>query len=153
MTLMFAFAGTLAVRATGIISFNLASPTSQNNLDPGDYAGAPDVRTNNWNNLVADGNGSQDNITLSAGGVMDAAGNVVNGMSVVFHPAGKGGGMVNYGNSGGANDAKMFQDYDDAFGGNSYANYGYIDITGIPYAHYQIYCYYEPDSPCVAVSC
>ena len=128
-----------------VISFDLVSPTSGNALNPGDYAGAPGVRTNNWNNLVADANGSEDNISLPAGSVMDAAGNSVGVMSVTFHPTANGGGVVNYGSTGSGNDAKLFSDYDDAFGGNSFSNFGYIDIANIPFASYQVYCYYEPD--------
>ncbi len=132
--------------AGNIIGLNIASPTSQNYLYPADLAGAPGARTNNWNNLVADANGSVNDITLPAGSVMDSSGVIVGGLSAVFHPLSTGGNVVNYGYSGGTNDPKMFLDYDDAFGGNSFANYGYLDLTGIPYAHYKIYCYYEPDN-------
>jgi hypothetical protein len=144
LTLTLACAGAFTVSAGGIISFNVASPTSQNHMYPGDYAGPAAARANNWNNLTADGNGSSDNITLPAGSVMDSSGNTVSGMKVVLHPSG--GGVVNYGNSGGTNDPKMFLDYNDCFGCNSFANYGYIDLTNIPYAKYNIYCYAATDN-------
>ena len=145
-TLMLACVGAFSVSAGGIISFNVASSGSQNYMYPGDDAGAPGARANNWDNLVADANGSADDISLSAGSVMDSSGNVVVGMRVLLHPSSAGGGVVNYGNSGGTNDPKMFLDYDDGFGGNSFANYGYIDVTNIPYARYSIYCYAATDN-------
>jgi len=132
--------------AAGIISFDLVSPTSGNALNSGDYAGAPSVRTNNWNNLVADANNSEDDISLPLGSVIDSAGNLISGMSVRFHPVSTGGGVVNYGSTGSGNDTKLFSDYDDAQGGDSFANYGYIDLANVPFASYTIYCYYEPDS-------
>lgn len=145
-TLMLACVGAFSVSAGGIISFNVASPASQDYMYPGDFAGAPGARANNWNELVADANGSADDISLSAGSVMDSSGNVVGGMGVLLHPSNAGGGVVNYGNSGGTNDPKMFLDYDDCFGCNSFANFGYIDVTNIPYARYSIYCYAATDN-------
>jgi hypothetical protein len=145
-TLTLAFSGAFTVSAGGIISFHVASPASQNYMYSGDYAGAFGARAKNWNDLVADANGSADEISLSAGSVMDSSGNVVVGMKVLLHPSSAGGGVVNYANSGGTNDPKMFLDYDDCFGGNSFANFGYIEVTNIPYASYSIYCYAATDN-------
>ena len=132
----------------GIISFNICSPqnSSQDFLDAGDYAGAPGARTNNWNNLVADANWSSDDITLSSGTVSNSAGGIVPGMSVTFHPAGNGGGVGTYSGGGNTNDTKMFVDYNDAFNCSGFSQYGYLDLTGIPYAQYTIYCYAATDN-------
>ena len=129
-----------------VIGLNLDSPTSQNYLYPADLAGAPGARVGNWNNLVAGANGSTADITLPSGSVINSSGGVVSGMSVVFHPDPNGGAVVNYGGSGGTNDPKMFLDYDDCFGGDSFTNYDYIDLTNIPYARYSIYCYAATDN-------
>ena len=40
----------------------------------------------------------------------------------------------------------MFVDYNDAFNCSGFSQYGYLDITGIPFAKYQIYCYAATDN-------
>jgi hypothetical protein len=136
-----------AIRAVDIISFNIASPknSNQNYMYPGDFAGASGARTNNWNNLLASADGSAANITLAAGAVNDSAGNILTDMSVIFHPGSSGGGVYNR-TSGGTNDGKMFGDVSDTYNCSGFSQYGYIDITNIPYANYNIYCYFRPDN-------
>ena len=136
-----------ATCAADIISFNIASPknSNQNFMYAGDLAGAPGARTNNWNNLLASADGSAANISLGAGTVNDSAGNIIADMSIVFHPCSSGGGVFNR-TAGGTNDGKMFGDVSDTFNCSGFSQYGYIDITNIPYANYNIYCYFRPDN-------
>jgi hypothetical protein len=131
-----------------IIGFNVCSPqnSSQDYLTGGDYAGAPGARTNNWNNLVASGNWSSGDITLSGGSVINSSGSLVPGLSATFHPAGNGGGVGTYSGGGNTNDTKMFVDYNDAFNCSGFSQYGYLDVTGIPFAKYKIYCYAATDN-------
>lgn len=131
----------------GIISFNIADPknSNENVLNAADYAGAPGARTNNWNNLVASSDGSSADITLSSGSVKDASGSTVNGLSVTLHPASNGGGVINYAGSGGSNDRKLYLDYNDCYGESGFSQYGYLDLGGIPYTNYTIYCYASTD--------
>jgi hypothetical protein len=65
-------------------------------------------------------------------------------MGAVIHTTQNGGGYFNRGN-GVANDGKMFMDVDDVFEATGFASYGYLDLTNIPYARYDIYCYFRPD--------
>lgn len=134
--------------AIDIISFSIASPknSNQNFMRGVDFAGAPGARTNNWNNLLATADGSAANIAMADGSVSNSAGNIVSGMSVVLHPVSTGGGGVFNRGNGVTNDTRMFTDVADIYGGNSFANYGYIDITNIPYASYNVYCYFLPDN-------
>jgi alpha-D-xyloside xylohydrolase len=145
---LLAGATTSSSNSPGIISFNVCSPqnSSQDYLTGGDYAGAPGVRTNNWNNLVAGGNWSGANITMSSGSVSNSAGSIVSGLSATFHPAGNGGGVGTYSGGGNTNDTKMFVDYNDAFNCSGFSQYGYLDLTGIPFTSYQIYCYAATDN-------
>lgn len=136
------------VQAVDIISFKVESPknTDQNFMFGGDYAGAPGVRTNNWNNLhsLVDANTTTP-IIMANGSVSNSAGNIVSGMSVIFQPNFSGGGIFNR-TAGGTNDGKMFADVADTFNCSGFSQYGYIDITNIPYASYNIYCYFRPDN-------
>ena len=136
------------VQAADIISFSVTSPknSNQNFIRGVDFAGAPGARTNNWNNLLASADGSAANITMADGSVSNSAGNIVSGMSVVLHPVSTGGGGVFNRGNGVTNDTRMFTDVADIYGGNNFANYGYIDITNIPYASYNVYCYFLPDN-------
>jgi prepilin-type processing-associated H-X9-DG protein len=144
---LLAIGAAATVRAADIISFSVASPknTSQNFMRGVDFAGAPGARTNNWNNLLASADGSAANITMADGSVSNSAGNIVGGLAVTFHPGGTGGGVFNRGN-GVTNDTRMFMDVEDMYGANSFSGYGYIDITNIPYASYNVYCYFLPDN-------
>ena len=144
--LMLVSVGAFKAQAVDEISFNISSPKYPNLMTAGDYAGAPGARTNNWNNLLASADGSAANITLADGSVSNSAGNIVNGMSVVFHPTSSGGGIFNRGSGSFTNDSKMYIDVDDAYGCSGFSQYGYIDITNIPYANYNIYCYFRPDN-------
>ncbi len=132
--------------AADIVGFSISSPKYQNLMSAGDFAGAPGAWTNNWNNLLASSDGSGADITLADGSVSNSAGNIINGMSVVFHPTGSGGGIYNRGSGTFTNDQKMYIDVDDAYGCSGFSQYGYIDITNIPYANYNIYCYFRPDN-------
>jgi hypothetical protein len=137
-----------AVHAASIIGFKIESPknSDQNYMFAGDYAGAPGVRTNNWNNLhsLVDANTTAQ-IIMPDGSVSNSAGSIVSGMAVVFQPNLAGGGIFNR-TAGGTNDGKMFADVADTFNCSGFSQYGYIDITNIPYASYQIYCYFRPDN-------
>jgi hypothetical protein len=136
------------VSAGEIISFKVESPknTDQNFMYAGDYAGAPGVRTNNWNNLhsLVDGSTSAQ-IAMAAGAVSNSAGTIVSGMSVVFQPC-LVPGAINNRTAGGTNDGKMFADVADTYNCSGFSQFGYIDITNIPYASYNIYCYFRPDN-------
>jgi hypothetical protein len=140
--------GASSASAIDIIGFKIESPknTDQNFMFGGDYAGAPGVRTNNWNNLhsLVDANTTTP-ITMASGSVSNSAGNVVSGISVIFQPNFGGGGIFNR-TAGGTNDGKMFADVADTYNCSGFSQYGYIDITNIPYASYNIYCYFRPDN-------
>jgi hypothetical protein len=146
VTLLLAFAGAFSVRAQESISFNISSPKYSNLMSAADLAGAPGARTNNWNNMLATADGSAADITLTDGSVIDAAGNLVSGMSVVFHPTSSGGGVYNRGSGTFTNDQKMYIDVVDAYGCSGFSQFGYIDITNVPYANYNVYCYFRPDT-------
>lgn len=147
MILLCLRAGTVNTSAIEVIGFSVASPknSNQNFLYAGDYAGAPGARTNNWNNLLASADGSAADIAMADGSISNSAGNIVTGMSVLFHPASSGGGVYNR-TGGGTNDPKMFADVSDTWNCSGFSQYGYIDITNIPYASYNIYCYFRPDN-------
>jgi len=113
----------------------------------GDYGGAPGVRTNNWNNMLATADGNSSPITFSAGSVSNAAGNILPTLQVYMHPTtSAGGGGVYNRQNGGTNDGKLFADVSDTYQCNAFANYGYLDLTNIPYTNYNIYCYFRPDN-------
>lgn len=134
--------------AQSIIGFNVESPKyAYTAMTTGDYAGAPGVHTNNWNNLKASSDGSDGSISLAAGTVNDSSGNVVNGMAVTLQPALSGSsGVFNRGSGSFTNDSKMFIDVSDTWGCSGFSQFGYIDITNIPYTNYEIYCYFRPDN-------
>ena len=139
--------------AVNIISLSVASPknSSQNLMSPADMAGAPGVRVPNWNNLLAAADGSRVDIVLTNGTVLDSTGALVNDLQVTMHSTQNGGGYVNR-TAGGANDPRMFADVDDVFEATGFATYGYLDLTNIPFARYDIYCYFRPDNGSTAAN-
>lgn len=146
LILLLLCAAAFNVPAGDIISVKFTSPknSNQNWMYAGDFAGAPGVRTNGWNNMLAASDGSTANITLAAGTVSNSAGATVPGFAVTYH-AGTGGGVFNRGN-GATNDGKMFMDVSDTYGGSGYNNFNYVDFTNIPYTNFNIYCYFRPDN-------
>ena len=139
----------LTAPAQEIIGVKFTSPknSSQNWMFAGDYAGAPGVRTNSWNNLLASADGNASPITLAAGTVSNSAGAILPSFWVYAHPSTSagGGGVYNRGN-GSTNDGKMLMDVSDTYQCNGFGNYGFIDFTNIPYTNYNIYCYFRPDN-------
>jgi hypothetical protein len=132
--------------AQQLISVKLASPknSNQNWMFAGDYAGAPGVRTNNWNNLLAASDGSGANISLLPGSVSNSAGAILPDLGVSYH-AGTTGNIYNRGN-GATNDGKLFMDVTDTYGAGSLASYNYLLVTNIPYTNYNVYVYFLPDN-------
>jgi len=147
--MILAFVGVFEVTAQETISVKFTSPknSNQNWMYASDYAGAPGVRTNNWNNLLASADGNSSPITLAAGTVSNSAGAILPNFWIYAHPttSGGGGGVYNR-TAGGTNDGKMFADVSDTYGCTGFGNFGYIDFTNIPYTNYNIYCYFRPDS-------
>jgi len=138
-----------SLQAQDVVSLKLTSPktSNQNYMYAADYGGAPGVRTNNWNNLLATADGNSSPITLLAGSISNAAGNILPTLQVSIHPTtSAGGGGVYNRQNGGTNDGKLFADVSDTYQCNAFANYGYLDITNIPYTNYNIYCYFRPDN-------
>jgi len=149
MALLWFWASAGPLAGVEIISVKFTSPknSNQNWMYAGDYAGAPAVRTNNWNNLLATADGNSSPITLAAGTVSNSAGAILPNFWVYAHPttSAGGGGVFNRVN-GTTNDGKMFGDVTDTYQCNSFANYGYIDFTNVPYSQYSIYCYFRDDN-------
>src|SRR5690348_14351147 len=79
------FGSALLASAQDIISVKFTSPknSNQNFMYAGDSAGAPGVRTNNWNNMVATADGNSSPITLAAGSVFDAGGTIIPNLAIV----------------------------------------------------------------------
>lgn len=135
--------------AQEIISFTVESGvagTTRNWMWPADLAGAPGVRTNNWNNIgnwVNSGTGNAD-AALLPGNVTNSAGALLPNVGAVFHNSSGGA----YGDRavGTTNDLKMFMDIADGFNETSLAGYGYLTVTNIPYTNYNVYVYFLPDN-------
>jgi hypothetical protein len=149
LALLFVWAGVFNTLAQEIISVKFTSPknSNQNWMYAGDYAGAPGVRTNSWNNMLATADGNASPITLAAGTVSNSAGAILPNFWVYAHPttSGGGGGVSNRGN-GVTNDGKMFMDVSDTYGCTGFGNFGFIDFTNVPYTNYNLYCYFRPDN-------
>jgi hypothetical protein len=150
MAVLLMVAARLSVSAQDIVSVKITTSTDgyTNTMYAGDYAGAPGVRTNNWNNILVLNGNSQAYYTNYAGTISNAAGNIINGLQVAVYYGG--GGSDGYFNRTAptteTNDGKMFGDVADVYGNNSFSGFGYFDITNIPYANYDIYCYFRPDN-------
>jgi len=148
--ILLAIGSSLSVPAQDIVSLKFTSPKAASGSFPGDnwmfggdYAGAPGVRTNNWNNLMASSDGSASSITLPAGSISNAVGNIVANLQVVYvSPASKDG--VYEWTVGTTNDHKLYGTGPDAYGNSGFSQYGYLDITNIPYTNYNIYVYNYP---------
>lgn len=104
-------------------------------LSPDELAGAPGVRTGNWNAAAIAG--ANTTLDLPDGTIMDNAGNIVNGLSLSLF-IGNAGGSSTRGNPPGgtapalSNDGRMFRTVTDKYEGAQ----GIITITGIPIPFY-----------------
>jgi len=143
----------LSSPAQDIVSFDVMAGipgVDPNTMDPiNDFAGAPGVRTNQWNLISTNlsfTQGYTNNLTdviMPAGTITNAAGQVVPGMQVWMHP-GSGVSNPDRNSSAVGGDAKMQSDVFDPTSGNTNngtLNYGFIDFNNIPYKNYNIYCY------------
>ena len=94
-------------------------------------AGAPGVRTANWNSFLLTG--------TSLGTLVDNKGATVSGASLTFSP-----GNANYGNAGSqtTNDVALFSGHHDKFDGSNAS----VTVAGIPYARYDVYFYVKDDT-------
>lgn len=127
----------LTAPAGDVISFNILTGT-RNFMYPGDAAGAPGTRVTNWNNLT--GSGSVD-VVAGAGTLLNDKGTVVPDLQAILHP----GSSYSDRNPGATNEAKMFLTVIDKFEATSYSGFGYLDLTNIPFANYNLRCYHLPD--------
>jgi hypothetical protein len=103
----------------------------------GDIAGAPGVRTTNWNNVAISGNNGL--MTLFDGSVVDNSGDVVSGVTITAFTGQLTG---NPGGGSGANDAKLFGSIWDKDQRNAE---GSVNIVGLPFTNYLVFCYSRPD--------
>jgi hypothetical protein len=154
-----AFGAAWSSHAQDIISFDVMSGPltgtgvganqGRNTMFPNEFAGAPGVRTNNWNligNYLNGGTGNAD-ATLVDGTITNASGNMVPGMAATIHwnGQGSGGGFLDR-NAGGTNDGKMIEDVIDTAGNGGANGFSYISFTNIPFSAYDIYCYNHTDN-------
>jgi hypothetical protein len=123
------------------VNYTLAGST----MEATDLAGAPGVRTTNWNNaLIGGGNTTLD---LADGSIFNSLGEVVNGLTISIF-TGNGGGPSQRGNPPGGtapalvNEGRMFRTVSDKFDGAE----GIITLTGVPYSKYDMYFYVYPDA-------
>jgi len=145
---LLACVGGIKIQAQDIISFSIDSTANANRnfMFPADLAGAPGVRTNNWNNIGqnVNGNSTTADAPLLPGSITNAAGQLVPNIGALWHDA-SGGSISDRGN-GGTNDLKMFDDVADGYNESSLSGYGYLNITNIPYTNYNVYVYFLPDN-------
>ncbi len=94
-------------------------------------AGAPGVRTANWNSFLLTG--------TSLATLVDNKGATVGGASLAFSP-----GNANYGNAGSqtVNDTALYSGHHDKFDGTNAS----LTVSGIPYARYDVYFYVKDDA-------
>jgi hypothetical protein len=130
-------ASALSAPAGDVISLNIHTAT-RNLMQPADAAGAPGTRVTNWNNLT--GSGAVD-VVAAAGTLINDKGVVVPDLQAILHP------VNNYSDRYAAttNDDKMFACIIDKQGAGNLGGFGYLDLTNIPYANYNIRCYHLPD--------
>jgi hypothetical protein len=126
-----------AAQAGDVISLNIHTAT-RNLMSPEDAAGAPGTRVTNWNNLT--GSGAVDAVA-AAGTLLNDKGGVVSDLQAILHP------VNNYSDryAASTNDDKMFSCVVDKQGAANLGGFGYLDLTNIPYANYNIRCYHLPD--------
>jgi hypothetical protein len=130
-------------QAANIISVSY-TPVA-NEMLPDDLAGAPGVRTGNWNSAFTAG--SNTTLDLLDGTIISNTGDIVKGLSMTLS-TGNGGSTALRGNPPGGvapalmNDGRMLRTVTDKFEGAE----GSIAITGIPYARYSLYFYAYPDA-------
>ncbi len=128
--------------APRIVSVNLLNTTSDNvamiATTTNNFAGAPGVRAQNWNDIVAG--------VVSLNPVKDHTGvDVVDGGSVpmgINFTQGGGGARGNITAAPGNNEARMFNGYYDQFENGT----SVFLATNIPFASYNVYCYARPDA-------
>jgi Concanavalin A-like lectin/glucanases superfamily len=134
----------LTARAFEIISVDWSRATTVANgfMTPTELAGAPGVRTTNWNvfNMPILG------ATLADGTIQNNLGSVVSGLSITGLGGSSGSGGDGTTGTGSPNEQKMFQGVFDKSEGNE----GSLAISGIPYASYLLFFYVRPDSGGVA---
>jgi len=119
-----------AETAPNTISFNICKDVE---MRPSDLAGA-ESRVGNWNNIKD----LQKGTSVTLGKVLDKSGAVVPGMKVAM----KGGnGARSFDGWGEINDEMMFRGLYDQFDGEPTT----IEITGVPYAKYDVYFYRGDD--------
>jgi hypothetical protein len=110
------------------ISFNFTNTSS--GMASTDVAGVAGARVGNWNNV---GVGSTSTaVVLST--VINSAGSTVAGASMTFTPPGAG---ALPGAASATNDARMFSNFYDQFGGTA----SQVQVTNIPYAQYDVVFY------------
>lgn len=138
----------LDASAQSIISFTINSTANANRnfMYPADLAGAPGVRTNNWNNIGqnVNGNSTTADAALPPGTITNSSGVLVPDMGALWHNAS--GGSISDRGAGTTNDLKMFNDVADGYNESSLAGYGYLNITNIPFTNYNVYVYFLPDN-------
>jgi hypothetical protein len=138
--LFFAYGTDWTAHAAQIISFNFAGTSTNGNLQPGpslpgDQAGAPGVRTTNWNNINVIS--ATTATPLGAGQVMDNRGNFIPGMTATLFPF-----TFDPGTGASAtvsNENKLYGYVLDTQNSGSTENA--LQLTGVPYASYVIFCY------------
>jgi alpha-glucosidase len=118
--------------AAQIISVNVMAGSGRNVMSGSDAAGAPGVRTNNWNEL------SSTDSSLAAGAVIDASGAVVAGMSVDLSA----GGNFSDRGAGDFGDNMMINTVIDKYQGTP----GTLEVRGVPYDAYNVYFYHRPEN-------
>ena len=148
MAFWLACVGSIKIQAQDIISFAVetgTAGTTRNWMFPADRAGAPGVRTNNWNNIGNYLNGGSGNAdaSLLPGNITNAAGALVPGVGALIHNTS--GGAFGDRGAGTTNDSKMFLDVCDGYGQGTLSGYGYLYVTNIPYTNYNVYVYFLPD--------
>jgi hypothetical protein len=117
----------------------------QNTMQPGDLGGTSGVRCGNWNNMFAT-NGNTGPSILTNLSIISSSGSVVPGMQARWYLGGGGSDGFFNRQAGVSNDGKLFADVADVYNNTTFANFGYLDLTNIPYTNYSIYCYFRDDN-------
>jgi hypothetical protein len=138
-----------ALQAQSIISLRIGcgSVNGTNYMFPADKAGAPGVRTNNWNNIPAPFNANSPS-TIATNLIYDSSGTVIPNAGVTWYFGGGGsdGWFDRLSPTVSTNDGKMLADVADVYNNTAIANFGYLDVTNIPYTNYNVYCYFRDDN-------
>jgi hypothetical protein len=135
----------LALNASAANIISLDYGPANSGMTPDEVAGAPGVRTGNWNSAPITAAGIT--VDLPAGTLVDNSGNILNNLSMSLYVGNGGNGSTRGAPTGGVapalvNDGRMFRTVTDKFDGAE----GTITINGIPYAKYLLYFYVYPDS-------